>query len=402
MAGGRAGIAALRAMFAVVVSGLWLGGVNGAAQTEGIFADFTTSMGGFTCRLEYATVPKAVANFVSLAGGQRAWLDPNTGLARTNAFYNGLTFHRVIPNFMIQGGSPNGQGTDGPGYSFEDEFNSSLRHDGFGVLSMANSGPDSNGAQFFVTVAATPRLNDLYTVFGRLVGGSNVVYAISRVARDANDKPLTNVVIQNIAIRRVGTAAQAFNLNIQGLAVVTNLPTQIARVGSNMSITFGNWLSTDNRLFVSSNLTTWTESKLGIEVVSPVTNSVYRETSAAKQFFHVAQVQYPGPLFVPRNVLNRTLTLNFTGGNGTIVISFDGTDGGTYTWTLGSPGTIQSYNWIQDPYRGRLYPVFFSGLIPMELHLDHDNGTAGTFKGTAYPDLPYDPFAVSGTFTSSP
>ena len=127
------------------------------AQGDGIYADFSTSLGGFTCRLEYAVAPKAVANFIGLATGQRAWLELPTGRVRTDAFYNGLTFHRVIAGFMSQGGSPNGQGTDGPGYSFVDEFNSGLRHDGFGVLSMANSGPDSNGSQFFITVSAQPQ-----------------------------------------------------------------------------------------------------------------------------------------------------------------------------------------------------------------------------------------------------
>ena len=152
------------------------------AQTDGIFADFRTSMGSFTCRLDYAVAPKAVANFVGLATGQRAWLDLKTGLVRTNPFYDGLTFHRVIKGFMNQGGSPNGQGTDGPGYAFTDEFSPAARHDAAGVLSMANSGADSNGAQFFITAAATPHLNDVHTVFGRVVGGLDVVLAINGVA----------------------------------------------------------------------------------------------------------------------------------------------------------------------------------------------------------------------------
>ena len=110
-----------------------------AQYTNGIYAEFNTSMGSYTCRLEYAFAPKAVANFIGLANGQRAWLDLTNGLARTRPFYDGTTFHRVIAGFVIQGGSPNGFGTDGPGYQFTDEFTNSLRHDGFGVLSMANS-----------------------------------------------------------------------------------------------------------------------------------------------------------------------------------------------------------------------------------------------------------------------
>src|SRR5436305_11321320 len=130
-----------------------LAGLQASAQTNGIFADFTTSLGTFTCQLSYSNAPKAVANFIGLATGQRPWLDTATGEVRTNAFYDGLTFHRVISNFVIQAGSPNGLGTDGPGYAVVDEFNSLLNFNAPWILAMANSGPNSNGSQFFVTVA---------------------------------------------------------------------------------------------------------------------------------------------------------------------------------------------------------------------------------------------------------
>jgi len=176
-------------------------------QTSGIFADFTTTMGSFTCQLDYTNAPRTTANFIGLATGQRAWLDLPTGRARTNPFYDGLTFHRVIAGFMNQAGSPNGSGSDGPGYAFMDEFNPNLVFDSFGVLAMANSGPNSDGAQFFITVAPFSTGNNVYSIFGRLTSGSNVVYAINQVATDANNKPLTNVVIQQVSIRRVGVAA---------------------------------------------------------------------------------------------------------------------------------------------------------------------------------------------------
>lgn len=386
---------------ALVVSFFICGSVGFAQYTNGIYAEFDTSMGSYTCRLEYAIAPKAVANFIGLATGQRSWLDLPSGAVKTNPFYNGTTFHRVIAGFMNQGGSPNGQGTDGSGYSFVDEFNPGLRHDAFGVLSLANSGPDSNDSQYFITVEPTPWLNDVHTILGRLYGGSNVVYAINHIATDANDKPLTNVVINRINIRRIGTAANAFDINTNGLPVVTNLNLKIAKLGTNVSFTFSNRLYADNRLYSSSNLTSWTGTQLGIETAAPVTNSITQSGSAPRQFFHGAQIQYPSSLFVPPNVLGRAVTLNFTGGNGTVVVSFDNAGGGSYTWTLGSPGVVQSYNWIQDPYRGRLWPIYFSGIIPMVLHLDYDSPTAGNFKGTAYPSVG-NPFAVSGTFTSSP
>src|SRR5438309_5209300 len=146
-------------------------GARAHGQANGIFADFTTSMGSFTCRLEYTIAPKAVANFIGLATGQRPWLDLPRGAARTNAFYNGLLFHRVVVGFVIQAGSPNGQGTAGPGYVFPDEISPSLRFTNTGILAMANTGTNSNGSQFFITVTNTPFLNDGYTIFGELAGG---------------------------------------------------------------------------------------------------------------------------------------------------------------------------------------------------------------------------------------
>src|SRR5579859_3029057 len=141
---------------------LWTSGAS--AQTNGIFADFTTSMGNFTCQLSYSNTPAAVANFIGLVTGQRAWLDLTTGEVRTNDFYDGITFHRVISGFMIQAGSPNGLGTDGPGYNFVDEFSPSLNFSTPWMLAMANSGPDSNGSQFFITVSPFTSGNSNYVI----------------------------------------------------------------------------------------------------------------------------------------------------------------------------------------------------------------------------------------------
>jgi peptidyl-prolyl cis-trans isomerase B (cyclophilin B) len=134
-------------------------------------ATFTTSRGTIRIKLHDDKAPKTVANFAKLAG---------------EGFYNGLKFHRVIPNFMIQGGCPRGNGTGGPGYSFADEFHPELKHDGPGVLSMANSGPNTNGSQFFITHVATPWLDNKHSVFGRVIEGQDVVNAIR--ANDVMDK----------------------------------------------------------------------------------------------------------------------------------------------------------------------------------------------------------------------
>ncbi len=374
---------------------LVMGGASVQGQGNGIYADFTTSMGSFTCRLEYAIAPKASANFIGLAAGQRGWLDLPTGRTRTNAFYNGVVFHRVIAGFVIQAGSPNGQGTDGPGYVFPDEISSSLRFTNTGVLAMANSGTNSNGSQFFITATNTPWLNDGYTIFGGLTGGTNVVLAINHVATDGNDKPLTNVVIQNINIRRVGTAAQTFDINAQNLPIVTNVTLKISNSPPQVALTFSNRLYADNRLYSTTNLNTWTPNLLGIEISAPTTNTTYQPKDVPYRFFSLAQVQYPSSTFAPKTVLNRVVTMTFTSGtSGVLTNMFDGMGGGTYNYS-GSPGTILGYSWTQEAYRGDLWPIYYSGLYTMTLQLNFTSGTNGIFNGTVYASPS---FNVGGTF----
>jgi peptidyl-prolyl cis-trans isomerase A (cyclophilin A) len=168
-----------------------------------IYADFYTSMGNFTAELYEEFTPKTVANFVGLANGSKVWLDPRTKQQRTNTpFYNGLIFHRVITNFMIQGGCPLGTGTGGPGYRFEDEIHPSLQHNGPGILSMANSGPNTNGSQFFITHTATPWLDGKHTVFGRVIKGLEVINSIAKTPTASQDRPITPVTINEIHIHK--------------------------------------------------------------------------------------------------------------------------------------------------------------------------------------------------------
>jgi len=165
---------------------------------------FETSLGGFTVELFEKEAPQTVANFVGLAEGTREWTDPKTGQKVKRPFYDGLIFHRVIPDFMIQGGDPRGDGTGGPGYQFPDEFSSALRHDKPGRLSMANAGPNTNGSQFFITDAPTPWLDNRHSIFGEVVEGLDVVKKIARVPRsqDGRDRPLTDVVMKKVTIVR--------------------------------------------------------------------------------------------------------------------------------------------------------------------------------------------------------
>jgi peptidyl-prolyl cis-trans isomerase A (cyclophilin A) len=174
--------------------------VTGTGQ---LYARLVTTLGNVVIQLEEERAPKTVKNFVGLATGAQEWTDPRTGQAQKGAgYYDGTIFHRVIPDFMIQGGDRLGKGTGGPGYRFEDEFHRELRHSGPGVLSMANSGPDTNGSQFFITERATPHLDNRHSVFGQAVAGVDVVKAIARVPRGAGDKPTSDVVLQRIELFR--------------------------------------------------------------------------------------------------------------------------------------------------------------------------------------------------------
>ncbi|HAG90923.1 MAG TPA: peptidylprolyl isomerase [Bdellovibrionales bacterium] len=168
-----------------------------------MFAKFETSQGNFKIQLFPDKAPKTVENFVGLAEGTKEWTDPRSGEKMKKPFYDGVIFHRVIPDFMIQGGDPLGVGTGGPGYTFEDEFHPELKHSKPGMLSMANAGPNTNGSQFFITVAATPWLDGRHSIFGEVVEGYDVVEKISNVPRGAQDKPKEDVVIKKVTIERV-------------------------------------------------------------------------------------------------------------------------------------------------------------------------------------------------------
>ncbi len=165
---------------------------------DGLYAKFDTSKGEILCVLEFEKTPLTVANFVGLAEGTK---ELGGGAPLKDGFYNGLTFHRVIPDFMIQGGCPLGTGTGGPGYTFPDEIDPSLTHSGPGILSMANAGPGTNGSQFFITHVATPWLDGKHTVFGHVVSGQDVV-----------DKIAQGDIINSVEIIREGAAAEAFTV----------------------------------------------------------------------------------------------------------------------------------------------------------------------------------------------
>lgn len=169
----------------------------------GLYAIFDTSAGKITCRLFPEQAPETVANFAGLARGTKEFVEVSSGQRVKRPFYDGMGFHRVIPDFMIQGGCPLGTGTGGPGYQFKDEFVKGLGFDQPGKLAMANAGPNTNGSQFFITVAPTEWLNNHHTIFGEVVEGQDVVNRVSTLPRDRHDRPSTPVVINSIKIVNV-------------------------------------------------------------------------------------------------------------------------------------------------------------------------------------------------------
>jgi peptidyl-prolyl cis-trans isomerase A (cyclophilin A) len=173
-------------------------------MTQTLTATLETSAGRVVVRLFPDHAPKTVRNFVELAEGGREWQDP-TGQRTTAKLYDGTIFHRVIPNFMIQGGDPEGNGRGGPGYKFADEFHPELQFNRPYLLAMANAGPGTNGSQFFITTAPTPHLNRKHTIFGEVIEGADVVDRISHAKTSSQDRPVEDVVINSVTVDRGST-----------------------------------------------------------------------------------------------------------------------------------------------------------------------------------------------------
>lgn len=174
----------------------------GVKPGEKLYATFDTTMGTIVAELFWEKAPNTVINFVQLAEGTKEWTNRKTGKVEKTPLYNGTIFHRVIADFMIQGGDPEGNGTGGPGFRFADEFNPELRHIGPGVLSMANSGKNSNGSQFFITEKDTPWLDGKHSVFGKVTEGAELIPKITRVEKSEGDKPKVDIVLKKVTIGR--------------------------------------------------------------------------------------------------------------------------------------------------------------------------------------------------------
>lgn len=169
---------------------------------KGLYAIFDTTVGEMIAKLEEEKAPETVKNFVGLATGEKEYVDPRSGQKASEPFYDGTIFHRIIKDFMVQGGDRMGTGTGGPGYRFKDEFHPTLKHTGPGILSMANAGPNTNGSQFFITLVPTPWLDNRHAVFGQLVKGQDVLTALGNVQTGPMDRPRQEVGIKSLRIVR--------------------------------------------------------------------------------------------------------------------------------------------------------------------------------------------------------
>lgn len=382
------------------------------AQTVdvGLFAVIETSQGTIRAQLEYEKVPTIVANFVGLIEGSQASLDlPSGALNQGGEFYDGMIFHRVIDDFMIQTGSPNGRGTDGPGYVFQDEFDPSLTHEPF-VLSMANSGPNSNGSQFFIPVKETPWLNNVHSVFGKVVDGTEVVTAISKVATDQGDRPLEEVMLKSIRIERVGAAAEAFSVASVQLPVVRHLQTTWRRTDGLFRLDATFQRNSDVQLYASLDLQEWTSERLaffGDDEAAPDLPVDVSDVVAGrrKNFFRIAEIAYPTVVFPPPFVVGKTLEASVTrfGSSATsssLDYQFNTPTTGKATFGSNPAVDISVFLYrIDSPTKATL--IVPSDLIaPLNLtqfSLNFTSGTTGTFTALLPRGFPA-PITMEGTF----
>jgi cyclophilin family peptidyl-prolyl cis-trans isomerase len=317
-----------------------------AQLSDGLYAVINTTMGGITCRLDYVKAPITCANFVGLAEGSQNWVDPESGNIRNAPFYDELIFHRVIEAFMIQGGCPLGTGSSGPGYAIPDEFDDTLTHYGPGILSMANSGPDSGGSQFFITLVETPWLDNKHSVFGEVVEGMDVLQAIGAVATDISDRPLIEVSITGITILRNGTAAENFSPSAQPLPEVIPQPLSVEAVMEVTMVAIPGL--TTVKLFNSDNLTDWT---VAAEQYFPEAATGWSNPIPQDAFYKAARVVYKDSVTTFSDIAGKTLT--FT--QGTSVLAFNPAAGGASGTCdiVGNPDNLTFWaDWTDGAYPG--------------------------------------------------
>jgi peptidyl-prolyl cis-trans isomerase A (cyclophilin A) len=341
-------------------------------QTEGIYADFTTSLGDFTVRLDYERAPRAVASFVGLATGEKAWADPQ-GNIWNRPFYDGSIFHRVVQNvdtnsIAVQGGGfPVVSGTatnfSNAGFYMLEAVTNGLAHSN-GVISLANSGPNTDGSQFFIAATNVPFWNGSYTVFGHVMIGMGVVTSIAAVAVQA-ERPVEDVILHSVVIRRVGASADAFLITNQGVPVAESGPVRAYTSGTNMVLEFDLVPQSETVFRISDDLKTWQSSDWGLGIQTnawTLTRPFARDDLGPATFLHAARIRYPIPVTSPINNRGRYFTFYWDGISGVkyeVIFSTNWLQQGQYRVTTGTNAPVLGVvffgdRWTREPYSARM------------------------------------------------
>lgn len=409
---------------------IWAGLLGSAgAQTNGIFADFATSLGNFTVWLDHERAPRAVASFVGLATGETGWLDEQSNVWH-RPFYDGSLFHRVVKDAQTNGIAIQGGGYlwrsvntntgvvttnfSGPGYAMLDSVTNGLAHSN-GAISMANSGPNTDGSQFFIVTTNVPYWDGSYSVFGHVVTGMPAVTAIAAVAvQGSGARPVVDVVLSNVVIRRVGAAAEAFDVAGQGIPAPESAPMAVYRSGSNLAMEIQVASQTKPLMFSESpDMRNWEHGRLLPASVDFYTNadqiltgSIPLASLGDTYFFHTSHVRYPVPITAPASQRGRTFTFKWDDPDLTYSVTFS-----TNYLVAGTGWVKEGTNapvaraifvgdsWTRDAYMGRLYFIddlareysYNVGFNPGQ-PTNRFAGTWGAYgSGVRY--------AMSGTFT---
>ncbi len=323
--------------------------MTGSSLRAQIYADVsvsqgTTPLGTFRILLEHQKAPRTVANFIGLATGQRKWVNPRTGAVQIGKpYYDGLIFHRLIHDFMIQGGDPLGNGTGGPGYVFQDEFDPSLSHSDAYIVSMANSGANSNGSQFFITLSAPTHLDQKHAIFGLVI--NDATYPNSRALIDsfknstayqtnASNLPNTPITITSITVS--GPDLAAFDLEAPEYRLpYVNGKTITLRHDSVTSSSALQWEARDSfdyPVYYSTNLETWSKpgSILSMEDNPAYSIDITTLTATPASFYTVVEIDYREVPQAPQDLLTAGSQLTLQPYGGSLILSFNGSSGGSW------------------------------------------------------------------------
>ncbi|MDQ8196351.1 peptidylprolyl isomerase [Coraliomargarita sp. SDUM461004] len=382
--------------------------------TAQIYADISlaeggTSLGSIRVQLHHQAAPRTVANFIGLATGERAWISPTTGAVQSGVpYYDGLSFHRLIHDFMIQGGDPLGTGASGPGYVFQDEFDPSLRHNGSYVVSMANSGVNSNGSQFFITLEDSSHLDDLHTVFGIVIddasvpGSRAVIDAFKssdNFPTDSSDRPLTPISIESVSFSGPDLASFDIHDPALGLPTVHGIKLRLRHDVENSQF-FLQWSRQhkwDYPLYYGNDLESWTRvtNILSMGNDSAAEVELTNLFAGDRGFVTMAGVDYSHTPDLPADIFSAGDTLVMAVEGGTLTLTFDGAGAGT--WSFEDTDAIVTTGAITQYYRpntSTLYGIPTSGIFTSPNYYTYARSLAAR-EVVVFFDGPVGPYGIT-------